>query len=82
MSTVVRLTHYKKIMPLQNHSKNCELVIGIVAPVGVNLDDVQNRLGSLFEQFQYKLNFIQVSKLALSYLDVEASTVIPPFLSA
>lgn len=56
-------------MALYNHSKNCELVIGIVAPVGVNLDDVQNRLESLFSQFQYKFNFIHVSKLALPYLD-------------
>ncbi|WP_211462357.1 hypothetical protein [Collimonas silvisoli] len=61
-------------MSLYHHSKNCELVIGIVAPVGVNLDDVENRLGSLFHQFQYEFNFIHVSKLCLSYLDVPATT--------
>lgn len=50
---------------------HCELVIGIVAPVGVNLDDVENRLESFFNQFKYEFNFIQVSKLALPYLDIE-----------
>jgi deoxycytidylate deaminase len=55
-------------MTLYNHSRNCELVIGIVAPVGVNLDDVENRLKSLFSQFQYKFNFLHLSELALPYL--------------
>jgi deoxycytidylate deaminase len=50
-------------MDTYGHAKDCELVIGIVAPVGVNLDDVHNRLGSLFKQFRYELNWIQVSKL-------------------
>ncbi|WP_025040020.1 anti-phage dCTP deaminase [Nitrosospira briensis] len=53
---------------ISNSSESCELIIGIVAPVGVNLDDVQNRLKSLFERFQYKFNFIHVSKLCQPYL--------------
>lgn len=56
------------LMALYNHSKNCELIIGIVAPVGVNLDDIQSRLSSLFNQFQYTFNFIHLSELAQSYL--------------
>lgn len=52
------------------HPEDCELVIGIVAPVGVNLDDVQNRLESFFNQFLYKFNFIQVSKLCQQYLKI------------
>lgn len=55
-------------MDLQRHSRDCELVIGIVAPVGVNLDDIQNRLKSLFEQFNYTFNFIHLSKISASYL--------------
>lgn len=51
------------------YSQGCELVIGIAAPVGVNLDDVHNRLESLFRQFQYTFNFIQVSELCQAYLD-------------
>jgi deoxycytidylate deaminase len=55
-------------MNLYSHSKNCELVIGIVAPVGVNLDDVQNRLDALLSQFRYKFNYIHLSELALPFL--------------
>lgn len=50
-----------------SHSRDCELVIGLVAPVGVNLDDVQNRLTSLIEQFKYEVNFIHLSQLAKKY---------------
>ncbi|CAN5151751.1 anti-phage dCTP deaminase [soil metagenome] len=56
------------------HAPNCELVMGIVAPVGVNLDDVQNRLTSFFAQFRYEINYIQVSALALPYLDRNKTT--------
>lgn len=52
---------------LHRHSRDCELVIGIVAPIGVNLDDIQNRLKSLFEQFEYTFNFIHLSKISESY---------------
>lgn len=60
-------------MSIYKHSKDCELVIGIVAPVGVNLDDVQNRLQSILEQFRYAFNFIHVSKLAEPYLSSNQS---------
>jgi deoxycytidylate deaminase len=50
-------------MNISSYSRDCELIIGIVAPIGVNLDDVHNRLHSLFQQFSYKLNWIQVSQL-------------------
>lgn len=48
------------------HLNDCEIVIGLVSPVGVNLDDVRNRLESLFEQFNYKVNFIHLSEIAQS----------------
>jgi deoxycytidylate deaminase len=54
-------------MALSQHSKDAELVLGIVAPVGVNLDDVNNRLESLFAQFQYKVNLLHLSRLASGY---------------
>lgn len=56
-------------MEIENYSKDCELVIGLVSPVGVNLDDVQNRLQSYFDQFKYTLNYIHLSKVAESYLN-------------
>jgi deoxycytidylate deaminase len=56
-------------MTLYSHSKDCELVIGLVAPVGVNLDDVQNRLSSLLQQFRYQFNFIHVSELAVPFIE-------------
>lgn len=49
------------------HASNSELVIGIVSPVGVNLEDVENRLKSIFTQYNYKFNYIEVSKLAAPY---------------
>lgn len=54
------------------HSKNCELVIGLVAPIGVNLDDVRNRLESLFAQFRYTMNWLHLSKLCDPYVNVQA----------
>ncbi|AZG34676.1 anti-phage dCTP deaminase [Shewanella psychromarinicola] len=54
-------------MDIEEHSKNCELVIGLVAPIGVNLDDVQNRLSSYFSQFRYKTNFIHLSQVAKEF---------------
>lgn len=54
-------------MGIHEHSANCELVIGIVSPVGVNLEDVQNRLESLLNQFNYKLNLIHLSKLGAAF---------------
>lgn len=55
-------------MELFTHARDTELVIGLVAPVGVNLDDVHNRLESFFTQFRYKVNFIQLSRLAKKYI--------------
>lgn len=52
---------------MENYAKDCELVIGLVSPVGVNLEDVQNRLMSIFQQFCYEMNFIHLSKLAESF---------------
>jgi len=54
-------------MASDEHSKNCELVIGLVSPVGINLEDVKNRLISLFSQFNYEVNFIHLSQLANNY---------------
>lgn len=53
-------------MKIRDFSKGCELVIGLVAPVGVNLDDVNNKISSYFGQFDYELNFIHLSKVASS----------------
>ncbi|WP_275272143.1 anti-phage dCTP deaminase [Limnobacter sp. P1] len=61
-------------MTTNQYAKNCELVVGIVAPVGINLDDVQNRLTSLLEQFQYKLNWIHLSKLSQRYVEQTGAT--------
>lgn len=58
-----------------SYSRDAELVIGIVAPVGVNMDGVQNRLASLFTQFRYTVNFIHVSQLAKGYVDQHAEAV-------
>lgn len=59
---------------INSHSKDCELVIGIVSPVGVNLEDVQNRLESILRQFNYKLNLIHLSRLGERHLSAtEAS---------
>ncbi|MBN8282489.1 anti-phage dCTP deaminase [Zoogloea sp.] len=55
-------------MSITQHSKDCELVIGLVAPIGVNLDDVKNRLESLFGQFRYTMNWIHLSNLCESYV--------------
>lgn len=54
------MTHYES-------SKNCELVIGLVAPVGVSLEDVNTRLASLFSQFKYTYNPIQVSEFGRKF---------------
>lgn len=56
-------------MSITQHSKDCELVIGLVAPIGVNLDDVKNRLDSLFVQFRYTMNWIHLSNLCGPYVE-------------
>lgn len=40
----------------------------MVAPVGVNLDDVKNRLESLLPQYKYKANWIHLSALSSEYV--------------
>jgi len=57
-------------MQIENFSNNCEVVIGLVAPVGVNLDDVQNRFTSYFNQFRYEVNYIHLSQVAKEFQGV------------
>jgi deoxycytidylate deaminase len=52
---------------MAEYASNCELVLALVSPIGVNLDDVENRLISIFKQFRYQVNFIQLSKAAKEY---------------
>ena len=59
---------------MEYYARDCELVIGLVSPVGVNLEDVQNRLDSIFKQYRYKMNFIHLSKIAKEYRDVQESS--------
>lgn len=56
------------------YAKDCELILGLVSPVGVNLDDVTNRLTDLFHQFNYDVNLIHLSKLADEYFDEGSKT--------
>lgn len=48
---------------MSNPSERPELVIGLVAPVGVDLHSVQNVLKDHLEQFCYKSNHIRLSSL-------------------
>lgn len=48
---------------IENYSNDCELVLALVAPVGVNLDDVINRLDSFISQYNYTMNLIHLSKI-------------------
>lgn len=50
-----------------NYAPNCELVLALVCPVGVNLDDVKTRLTSIFSQFNYKSNWLHLSELARDF---------------
>ncbi len=58
---------------MDDYAKDCELVLGLVSPVGVNLEDVENRLGSIFQQFRYEMNFIHLSKIAQKYMEDKPS---------
>lgn len=49
---------------MENYAKNCELVLGLVCPIGVNLDDVETRLESIFKQFNYQMDLHHLSVLA------------------
>jgi deoxycytidylate deaminase len=59
-------------MEIEHYSKDSELIIGLVCPVGVNLDDVHNRLESLFRQTAYDLNLIHLSELTATYFTAPA----------
>jgi deoxycytidylate deaminase len=54
-------------MKIEHFSNDCEIVIGLVAPVGVNLEDVQNRFTSYFQQFIYDVNYIHLSQVAKEF---------------
>ena len=62
-------------MQIENFSNNCEIVIGLVAPVGVNLEDVQNRFTSYFTQFRYEVNFIHLSQVAKEFEGVATGPI-------
>ncbi|MEX1214389.1 anti-phage dCTP deaminase [Saccharospirillum sp.] len=53
------------------YAKDCELVLGLVCPVGVNIDDVETRLLSLIKLFNYTPNLIHLSELARELDDEE-----------
>ena len=49
------------------HARDCELVLGLVSPVGVNHDDIEARLKDFLSQFKYKVNYIHLSKISKDY---------------
>jgi deoxycytidylate deaminase len=59
---------------MEYYAKDCELVIGLVSPVGVNLEDVQNRLDSIFKQFRYEMNFIHLSEISKEFINRESDS--------
>mgnify|MGYP000346717081 CR=1 FL=1 len=56
------------------YARDCELVIGLVSPVGVNLEDVHNRLDSIFRQFRYEMNFIHLSEISKEIVESNTSS--------
>lgn len=54
---------------MEPYARDCELVLALVCPVGVNLDDVYTRLTSIFQQFKYDVNWIHLSQLAEGLAD-------------
>lgn len=59
---------------MEYYAKDCELVIALVSPVGVNLEDVQSRLASIFPQFGYSLNIVHLSKVSDEVFSTEDET--------
>lgn len=57
------------------YAKDCELILALVCPVGINLDDVQSRLVSIFQQFHYVANLIHLSEVAAK-LDSSSQTTL------
>jgi len=51
------------------YAKDCELVIGLASPVGVNHDDVESRLKDIFGQFNYHVNYIHLSELVFKHFN-------------
>lgn len=51
------------------YAKDCELVLALVCPVGVNLEDVRSRLEHIFRQFRYVVNFVHLSQLVEAVAD-------------
>lgn len=49
------------------HARDCELVLGLVSPVGVNHDDIEVRLKDFLRQFRYKVNYIHLSEISEKY---------------
>lgn len=55
------------------HARDSELVLGLASPVGVNHDDIENRLKDFFQQFNYSVNYLHLSKISKEYFpDTEA----------
>jgi deoxycytidylate deaminase len=50
------------------YAKDCELILALVCPVGVSLDDVQSRLLSIFQQFNYEVKNVHLSELLNEHL--------------
>tara|TARA_R110002167_G_scaffold103839_1_gene268243 strand:- start:332 stop:1912 length:1581 start_codon:yes stop_codon:yes gene_type:complete len=49
------------------YAVDSELVIGLVAPVGIDLDSVKKDLENYFRQVRYTVNFLHLSKVAEAY---------------
>lgn len=49
------------------HARDCELVLGLVSPVGVNHDDIEARLKDFLRQFNYEVNYIHLSETSKKY---------------
>jgi len=48
---------------MEQHASNSEIIIGLVTPVGINYDDVKTRFSAYFQQFNYDLNWLHLSKV-------------------
>jgi hypothetical protein len=48
---------------MDTYAPDSEVVIGLVTPVGVNYDDIRSRFETYFDRYQYKSNWLHLSKL-------------------
>jgi hypothetical protein len=55
-----------------------ELMIGLVSPIGIDLDSVQNTLADYLNQFGYKLNAIKLSSLIRNVTGLKTKLVSDP----